>query len=91
MDNTQSMQCGKTWQELFQAIKAGTFKRCLKKSQRPTFQCLIAEDKYILIGSKYGLSAGMLEEIEIAQKCGTVELAQSKAGLIEVYNGGQQL
>lgn len=44
----------------------------------------------VLIGSKYGLSAGMLEEIEIAQKCGTVELAQSKAGLIEVYNGGQQ-
>lgn len=32
----------------------------------------------------------MLEEIEIAQKCGMVELEQSKAGLIEVYNGGQQ-
>lgn len=51
---------------------------------------LLKHCKYILIGSKYGLSAGMLEEIEIAQKCGTVELAQSKAGLIEVYNGGQQ-
>ena len=49
---------------------------------------LLKHCKYILIGSKYGLSA--LEEIEIAQKCGTVELAQSKAGLIEVYNGGQQ-
>lgn len=52
---------------------------------------LLKRCKYILIGSKYGFSAGMLEEIEIAQKCGTVELAQSKAGLIEVYNGGQQL
>lgn len=30
------------------------------------------------------------DSTEIAQKCGTVELAQSKAGLIEVYNGGQQ-
>lgn len=44
MDNTQNMQYGKTWQGLFQAIKAGTFKRCLKKSQRATFQCLIVED-----------------------------------------------
>lgn len=46
--------------------------------------------KYILIGSKYGLSAGMLEEIEIALKHGTIELAPTKSGLIEVYNGGQQ-
>ena len=44
MENTQSMQYGKTWRGLFQAIKAGTFKKCLKKSQRPTFQCLIVED-----------------------------------------------
>lgn len=51
---------------------------------------LLKHCKYILIGSKYGLSAGMLEEIEIALQCGTIELAPTKAGLIEVYNGGQQ-
>lgn len=51
---------------------------------------LLKHCKYILIGSKYGLSAGMLEEIGLAQKYGTIELAMVKAGLIEVYNGGQQ-
>lgn len=51
---------------------------------------LLKHCKYILIGSKYGLSEGMLEEIELAQKCGTIEFAPTKAGLIEVYNGGQQ-
>lgn len=44
MESTQNTQSGRTWQGLFQAIKAGTFKRCLKKSQRPQFQCLQAED-----------------------------------------------
>lgn len=50
---------------------------------------LLKHCKYILIGSKYGLSVGMLEEIELAQKCKTIELAQEKGGLVEVY-GGQQ-
>lgn len=44
MESTQNTQSGRTWQGLFQAIKEGTFKRCLKKSQRPQFQCLQAED-----------------------------------------------
>ena len=44
MESTQNTQSGRTWQGLFQAIKAGTFKKCLKKSQRPQFQCLQAED-----------------------------------------------
>lgn len=44
MENTQSMQYGKTWQGLFQAIKGRISAGCLKKSQKPTFQCLIVED-----------------------------------------------
>lgn len=51
---------------------------------------LLKHCKYILIGGRHGLSEGMLEEIGIAQKCGTIELARVKAGWIEVYNGGQQ-
>lgn len=51
---------------------------------------LLKHCKYILIGSRYGLSAGMLEEIELALKHKTIELAPTEAGLIEVYNGGQQ-
>ena len=51
---------------------------------------LLKHCKYILIGSKYGLSEGMLEEIRLALEHGTIELAPTKAGLIEVYNGGQQ-
>ncbi len=44
MGNTRNMQSGKTWQGLFQAIKGRISAGCLRKSQRPTFQCLIAED-----------------------------------------------
>lgn len=44
MGNIQSMQSGKMWQGLFQATKDRISAECLKKSQRPTFQCLIAED-----------------------------------------------
>lgn len=51
---------------------------------------LLKHCKYILIGGRYGLSEGMLEEIELAFQCGTIELALTKAGLIEVFNGGQQ-
>lgn len=50
---------------------------------------LLKNCKYILIGGKYGLSEGMLEEIELAQRYGTIELAQEKGRLVEVY-GGQQ-
>ena len=51
---------------------------------------LLKHCKYILTGSRYGLSAGMLEEIELALEYGTIELAQTKAGLIEVYGGKQE-
>ena len=51
---------------------------------------LLKHCEYILIGSRYGLSAGMLEEIELALEYGTIELAQTKAGLIEVYGGKQE-
>ena len=44
MENTQNTLSGKTWQGLFQAIKGRISAGCLKKSQKPTFQCLIAED-----------------------------------------------
>lgn len=44
MESTKNTQFGKTWQGLFQAIKGRTSAGCLKKSQKPTFQCLIAED-----------------------------------------------
>ena len=69
MENTRNMQSGKTWQGLFQAIKAGTFKRCLKKSQRPTFQCLIAED---------GQEPGWLEaggEVQLGE-CWTLNIGE---------------
>lgn len=51
---------------------------------------LLKQCRYILIGGKYGISSGMLEEIEVAQECSTTELAWTKAGLVEVYNGGKQ-
>lgn len=50
---------------------------------------LLKSCKYIFIGSRYGISAGMLSEIQIAMKEGITELAQEKGGLVEVY-GGQQ-
>ena len=50
---------------------------------------LLRNCRYIFIGSKYGLSEGMLAEIQIALEAGIIELAQDKGGLVEVY-GGQQ-
>lgn len=44
MENTQNILSGKMWRGLFQAIKGRISAGCLKKSQKPTFQCLIAED-----------------------------------------------
>lgn len=46
--------------------------------------------KYILIGSRYGLSEGMLEEIELAAQQSKIELAPSKDGKLIVVYGGQQ-
>ncbi|MCM1232682.1 MAG: hypothetical protein NC489_21355 [Ruminococcus flavefaciens] len=50
---------------------------------------LLKHCKYIFIGSRYGISEGMLSEIQIALETGITELAQEKGGLVEVY-GGQQ-
>ena len=50
---------------------------------------LLKHCRYIFIGSRYGLSEGMLAEIQIALEEGITELAQEKGGLVEVY-GGQQ-
>lgn len=50
---------------------------------------LLKHCKYIFIGSRYGISEGMLSEIQIALEAGIIELAQEKGGLVEVY-GGQQ-
>lgn len=41
--------------------------------------------KYILIGSRYGLSDGMLAEIKIAMSLGLTELASTKNGIEAVY------
>lgn len=46
--------------------------------------------KYILIGSRYGLSAGMLEEIKLATYYEKIELAPSKDGKLIVVYGGQE-
>lgn len=44
MEDTLNTLSGKMWQGLFQAIKDRISAGCLKKSQRPIFQCLIVED-----------------------------------------------
>jgi site-specific DNA-cytosine methylase len=43
-ENTLNISSGKTYLEHFQAIKGVTFKPCLAKSHKPTFQCLDPED-----------------------------------------------
>ena len=48
---------------------------------------LLKHCRYILIGSRYGLSEGMIEEIQIAIEEGITELAQEKGGLVKVYGG----
>ena len=50
---------------------------------------LLKQCSYILIGSRYGVSDGMLSEIELAIQTGKKELAKEKDGLAVVY-GGQQ-
>lgn len=51
---------------------------------------LLRHCKYILIGSRYGLSEGMLEEIKLATRYGKIELAPSKGGKLIVVYGGQE-
>lgn len=51
---------------------------------------LLQHCKYILIGSRYGLSEGMLEEIKLATEHEKIELAPSKDGKLIVVYGGQQ-
>lgn len=51
---------------------------------------LLKHCKYIFIGSRYGLSEGMIAEIQIALEEGITELAQEKDGLVEVYGGQQE-
>ena len=44
MGRTLNSLFGKTSQEHSQVMEGVTFNRCLKKSDRPIFQCLIVED-----------------------------------------------
>lgn len=48
-------------------------------------QNLLKHCGYILIGSKYGISEGMQQEIVIAREVGVKELALTKKGLERVY------
>lgn len=50
---------------------------------------LLKQCEYILVGSRYGLSDGMLGEIELAMKMEKKELAPEKGGLVVVYGGEQ--
>ena len=43
-ESTQSGSCGKMSQEHLAQIKGMTLELCWKKSQKPTFQCLILDD-----------------------------------------------
>lgn len=53
-------------------------------------KALLQHCKYILIGSRYGLSEGMLEEIKLAMQYEKIELAPSKNGKLIVVYGGQK-
>lgn len=48
-------------------------------------QELLKHCKYILIGSRYGISEGMQQEIMIAREAELKELALTKKGLERVY------
>ena len=50
---------------------------------------LLKQCSYILIGSRYGVSDGMLSEIELAIQTGKKEIAKEKDGLTVVYEGQQ--
>ena len=46
---------------------------------------IMKQCSYIIIGSRFGLSEGMMSEIEAAIELGIVELAVTKHGLETVY------
>lgn len=46
---------------------------------------LLKHCEYILVGSRYGISEGMQQEIMIASEAGLKELALTKKGLKKVY------
>lgn len=46
---------------------------------------LLKQCRYIIIGSRYGLSEGMVEEIKTAIEIRLIELAVTKQGLETVY------
>lgn len=46
---------------------------------------LLKNCNYILVGSKYGISEGMLQEVMLARAAGAKELALTKKGLEKVY------
>lgn len=48
-------------------------------------QELLKHCEYILVGSRYGISEGMQQEIMIASEAGLKELALTKKGLEKVY------
>lgn len=48
-------------------------------------QELLKHCEYILIGSRYGISEGMQQEIVIAREVGAKELALTKKGMEKVY------
>lgn len=43
MANTQSLRCGKTSPALCHPLEDMTIRLCLKRSQRPKFQCLVLD------------------------------------------------
>lgn len=46
---------------------------------------MLKQCRYILIGSRYGISEGMLREIRAAIECRLFELVREKNGLAVVY------
>lgn len=78
MENIQSISSRKTWQGLFQAIKGRISEECLKKSQKPTFQCLIVEDGQqqewseaggaVQLGDSWTLNCSGFQDMEVLQQ-----------------------
>ena len=74
MGNIQNTLSGKTWQGLFRVIKGRISAECLKKSQKPTFQCLIVEDgqqaewleasQEVQLGDSWTLNTGECPSVE---------------------------
>lgn len=92
MGNIQNTLSGKTWQGLFRVIKGRISAECLKKSQKPTFQCLIVEDgqqaewleasQAVQLGDSWTLNTG---------ECPSVENVSTLYTILMGRNGGNQL